>query len=131
MISSLALAALGALVVVLARWYMPGEANWLDSGRGVAITALALALLAVPVAAFPWPGQPRSWRRLAAVWFGANIGLIGVLVAFGGAGRNLFPLAVVLQGIVSAIAIAAGSLVGHFLRAAWALVRSHGRDTTR
>ena len=41
----------------------------------------------------------------------------------------IFPVAILLQAIVSAIAIAAGYLTGHFLRAAWAWVRSQGRDT--
>ena len=129
MIQSLALALLGVLVVLLTRWFMPDQAQWLDSGRGVIVVTLLLALLAVPVGASSRPVQPRIWWRPGALWFGANIGLLTVLVALGGVGRNLFPFAVVLEGLISAIAIAAGSLVGYFLRATWSRVSSKSRHT--
>jgi hypothetical protein len=117
-IQSLALALLGAVVVALTRWFVSSEAQWIDSGQGVAIGVLLLTLLAVPVGAFSWPVQPRSWRRPAALWLGGNIGLVAVLAAAGGAGRNLFPFAVALQGILSALAIAGGALIGYMVRAA-------------
>jgi hypothetical protein len=131
MIQSLALALVGALVVLLTRWFMPGQTRWLDSGQGVIVITLLLALLAVPVGASFRPVQPRSWRRPGALWFGANIAMVGVMVAAGGAGRNLFPFAVVLEGVFSAIAITAGSLVGYFMRATWSRVSSKSRHTAR
>ena len=123
MILSLALAALGVGAVVLTRWFVPGQAQWLDSGEGVSRAILLLSLLAVPVGAFCWPVQPRTWRRPISLWLGANIGLAGVLVAAGGAARNLFPFAVVLQAAASAAAIVAGTVVGYILRLTWARVR--------
>lgn len=85
---------------------------WLDSGRGVAMTVVVLAVLAaaVGVRSPAWPVRPQNAAPSAALWAGANVGMAIVLFSVGPG--NLFPIVLAMGAGISAIAVAAGSLVG-------------------
>ena len=105
-----AIALVGGIVAVFAQRYTP-TGWWLNSGQGVAITSLVLALLAVPIgAALSWPLQSRSVVWPGALWAGANIGLAIVLFRVGPG--SIFPIVLVVGAGISAIAVGAGSLCG-------------------
>jgi hypothetical protein len=96
---------------------------WLNSGQGVAIASAALALLAIIVGVTE--GRPLSSGgvlRPIYLWAGANIGLAIYLFAVGPG--NLFPIALMFGAGISALAVAAGSLIGQLTRAVWARVGS-------
>lgn len=88
---------------------------WLNSGRGVAITCITLAVLAALVAARTrtWPLRSRGAAAAAALWAGANIGM--ALVLFGAGPGTIFPIVLAIGAGISAAAVAAGSLAGALL----------------
>jgi hypothetical protein len=124
----LAIALVGAIVAAFAQRFTP-TGWWLNSGRGVTITCLVLALLAVPVgaAALSWPLQPRSAVWPGALWAGANIGLAIVLFRVGPG--NIFPIVLVVGAGISALAVGTGSLFGALPRAVWSWVGLKSRHT--
>ena len=85
---------------------------WLDSSRGVAMTVVVLAVMAaaIGVRARAWPARLRNAVPVAALWAGANAGMAIVLFSVGPG--NLFPIVLAIGAGISAIAVAAGSLVG-------------------
>jgi len=88
---------------------------WLNSGRGVAITTITLAVLAAVVAArvLKRPVRSREAAAVAALWAGANIGM-AVMLFRAGPG-TIFPIVLALGAGISALAIGAGSLAGALL----------------
>jgi hypothetical protein len=88
---------------------------WLNSGRGVAITALTLAVLAALVASrsLKWPFRADEAAAVAALWAGANIGM-AVMLFRAGPG-TIFPIVLAMGAGISAIAVGAGSLAGALL----------------
>jgi hypothetical protein len=90
---------------------------WLNSGRGVAITGIVLALTAVAVGfrARAWPWRNPIAAAATAFWAGANIGMAVVLFRAGPG--NLFPIVLAIGAGISAIAVGAGSIVGAALSA--------------
>jgi hypothetical protein len=88
---------------------------WLNSGRGVAITAFMLAVLAALVAArtLRWPFQARETAAVAALWAGANVGMAVMLFRVGPG--TIFPIVLGVGAGVSALAVGAGSLAGALL----------------
>jgi hypothetical protein len=110
----LALIVLAATVAASAQWIVP-TGWWLNTGRGVALTSLVLALLAAAIAvAAPWPPSTRSFHGPVAVWAGANIGLAIVLFRVGPG--NIFPIVLAFGAGISALAVGAGSLIGTLAR---------------
>ena len=110
----LALVVLAAIVAASAQWFVP-TGWWLNTGRGVALTSLVLALLAAAIAvAAPWPLSTRSFQGPVAVWTGANIGLAMVLFRVGPG--NIFPIVLTFGAGISALAVGAGSLIGMLAR---------------
>ncbi len=108
------LALLGAIAAAAVQPLTP-TGWWLNSGRGVAITALALAVLAALVAtrALKWPFRAGEAAALAALWAGANIGMAVMLFRTGPG--TIFPIVLVVGAGISAIAVGAGSLAGALL----------------
>jgi hypothetical protein len=106
----LALSLLGAIAAAGAQWFVP-TGWWLNTGHGVALTSLVLALLAV-VIALPaaQPFSTASLQRPIALWAGANIGL--ALVLFRAGPGNIFPIVLAFGAGISALAVGAGSLIG-------------------
>jgi hypothetical protein len=88
---------------------------WLNSGRGVAVTALTLAVLAALVAAraLKRPFRARKAAAVAALWAGANIGLAVMLFRTGPG--TIFPIVLAMGAGISALAVGAGSLAGALL----------------
>ncbi len=88
---------------------------WLNSGRGVAITAITLAVLAALVAAraLKRPFRSREAAAVAALWAGANIGM-AVMLFRAGPG-TIFPIVLAMGAGISALAVGAGSLAGALL----------------
>jgi hypothetical protein len=119
----LALALLGGIAAALAQRFAP-TGWWLNSGQGVALTMGVLAALAVPVgaAALAWPIGAAALAWPGALWAGANLGLAIVLFHIGPG--TIFPIVLAVGGGLSALAIAAGSLVGMFTGAAWKFVHA-------
>jgi hypothetical protein len=112
----LALVVLAAIVAASAQWFVP-TGWWLNTGRGVALTSLVLALLAAATAvAAPSPPSTRRFQGPAAVWAGANIGLAIVLFRVGPG--NIFPIVLAFGAGISALAVGAGSLIGTLARVA-------------
>jgi hypothetical protein len=85
---------------------------WLNSGRGVAITALTLAVLAalVAVRTLRWPLRAPEAAAVAALWAGANIGM-AVMLFRAGPG-TIFPIVLAVGAGISALAVGAGSVGG-------------------
>jgi hypothetical protein len=110
----LALSLLGAVAAAGAQWFVP-TGWWLNTGQGVALTSLVLALLAVAIVV-PAPLSTGSLRRPIALWAGANIGLAFVLFKAGPG--NIFPIVLAFGAGISALAVGAGSLIGMLLRLA-------------
>lgn len=78
---------------------------WLNSGDGVAWMVLMLFSVAVSLAC------SRRWRYDgAAVWSGAMAALVGRLMYVGPG--TLWPIVIVVTGVISACAISAGGAVG-------------------
>jgi hypothetical protein len=85
---------------------------WLNSGRGVAITAVTLAALAAVVAArtLSWPFRARETAAMAVLWAGANVGMAVMLFRVGPG--TIFPIVLGMGAGISALAVGAGSLAG-------------------
>ena len=113
--SFLALPLLGVVVAAGAQWLVP-TGWWLNTGEGVAITSLVLALLAAAIAVPAAQLSSPSLRRPVALWAGANVGL--ALVLFKGSPGNIFPIVLAFGAGISALAVGAGSLIGTFSRLA-------------
>lgn len=113
----LGLALLGAVAAAATQPLTP-TGWWLNSGRGVAITGITLAVLAALVAARArtWPFRSQGAAAAAALWAGANIGM--ALVLFGAGPGTIFPIVLAIGAGVSAAAVAAGSLIGALLAGA-------------
>ena len=89
---------------------------WLNSGQGVAIASAVLAVLGIVVGVTEArPLSSGSVLRPICLWAGANIGLAIFLFAVGPG--NLFPIALMFGAGISALAVAAGSLIGQLTRA--------------
>jgi hypothetical protein len=89
---------------------------WLNSGQGVAIASAVLAVLAIVVGITEArPLSSGGVLRPICLWAGANIGLAIFLFAVGPG--NLFPIALMFGAGISALAVAAGSLIGQLARA--------------
>lgn len=88
---------------------------WLNSGRGVAITGVTLAVLAAIVTArtLRWPFRARETAAISALWTGANIGM-AVMLFRAGPG-TIFPIVLGIGAGISALAVGAGSLAGVLL----------------
>jgi hypothetical protein len=108
------LAVLGGIAAALVQPLTP-TGWWLNSGRGVVITALVLAGLAALVAgrALKGPFRSRQAAAMGALWAGANIGMAVVLFRSGPG--TIFPIVLVVGAGISAIAVGAGSLAGALL----------------
>ena len=104
-------ALIGAVVAAAIQPFTPAG-WWLDSSRGVAITVVVLAVVAAAIGVrFPaWLNRPQTAVPAAALWAGANAGMAIVLFSVGPG--NLFPIVLAMGAGISAIAVAAGSLVG-------------------
>jgi uncharacterized membrane protein YdfJ with MMPL/SSD domain len=114
--SFLALSLLGAVAAAGAQWFVP-TGWWLNTGQGVALTSLVLALLAVVIAVpAAQPLSSASLRRPVALWAGANIGL--ALVLFRAGPGNIFPIVLAFGAGISALAVGAGSALGMLSRRA-------------
>jgi uncharacterized membrane protein YdfJ with MMPL/SSD domain len=114
--SFLALSLLGAGAAIGAQWLVP-TGWWLNTGQGVAVASLVLALLAAAIAVQPArPLSSASLRRPVALWAGANIGLALVLFRVGPG--NIFPIVLAFGAGISALAVGAGSLIGVLSRLA-------------
>ena len=106
----LALTVLGAVAAAGAQWFVP-TGWWLNTGQGVALTSLVLALLAVAIAVpAAGPRSTRNFQRPVALWAGANLGLAVVLFRVGPG--NIFPIVLAFGAGISALAVGAGSLIG-------------------
>jgi hypothetical protein len=120
-----ALALIGGIVAAGVQRLTP-TGWWLNSGQGVAITSMALTLMGIAVGVTAArPLSSRALLRSAWLWAGANIGLAVVLFVVGPG--NLFPIALVFGAGISAIVVAAGSLIGQLARAAWTRAGSLSR----
>jgi hypothetical protein len=107
------LALLGGIAAALVQPLTP-TGWWLNSGRGVVITALTLAVLAALVAAaLKRPFRSREAAAVAALWAGANIGM-AVMLFRAGPG-TIFPIVLAMGAGISALAVGAGSLAGTLL----------------
>ena len=104
------LALLGGIAAALVQPLTP-TGWWLNSGRGVVITALTLAVLAALVAAaLKRPFRSREAAAVAALWAGANIGM-AVMLFRAGPG-TIFPIVLAMGAGISALAVGVGSLAG-------------------
>ncbi len=88
---------------------------WLNSGRGVAITGVTLAVLAALVAArtLRSPVTTRGTAAVASLWAGANVGM-AVMLFRAGPG-TIFPIVIGVGAGISALAVGVGSLAGVLL----------------
>jgi hypothetical protein len=119
---NLAIAFAGGIAAAALQRFTP-TGWWLNTGQGVILTSLVLALLAVAVgvtAVRPMP--PRSMLPPIALWAGANMGLAIVLFSTGPG--TIFPIVLLFGAGISALAVGAGSLIGQLARAAWARASS-------
>jgi hypothetical protein len=104
------LALLGGIAAALVQPLTP-TGWWLNSGRGVVITALTLAVLAALVAAaLKGPFRSREAAAVAALWAGANIGMAVMLFRVGPG--TIFPIVLAMGAGISALAVGVGSLAG-------------------
>jgi hypothetical protein len=104
------LALLGGIAAAVVQPLTP-TGWWLNSGRGVAITALTLAVLAALVAAaLKGPFRSRQTAAMAALWAGANIGMAAMLFRAGPG--TIFPIVLAMGAGISALAVGVGSLAG-------------------
>ena len=83
---------------------------WMNSGRGVAYTDAVFLGLAVVCGCLG--GRSTLLVRLAALWVGAQIGLVAVLFWIGPG--TIWPLTILMGGIVSGVAMLVGGGVGWF-----------------
>ena len=93
-------------VVAMVALYM-ATGWWLDSAGGVAVTAIALAVLAAVAAP--------AWRQAIALWAGVVAGMIGVL--FWDGPGTIFPIVIGIGAGIAAVAVAIGSVAGLAIRA--------------
>lgn len=105
---------IGALMAAAVQSITP-TGWWLNSGQGVAITAavLAAAAFGIGVRTLTWPVPPGGAMMPVAFWAGANIGMAVVLFRAGPG--TIFPIVLVFGAVLSALAVAAGSLAGALL----------------
>ena len=104
-----------ALGVSVAAFVHSWTGWWLNSGDGVAWMVLMLFSIAGSLA------YSRGWRYDgAAVWSGAMAALVGRLMYVGPG--TLWPIVIVVTGVISACAISAGGAVGR-----WFSVRMQAR----
>jgi hypothetical protein len=108
---SLVLVLAGGIVAAFVQPFTP-TGWWLNSGRGVAITSIALGLTAVLVGfrARSLPFRNPIVAAALAFWFGANIGMAVVLFRSGPG--TLFPIVIAIGAGISAVAVGAGSIIG-------------------
>jgi hypothetical protein len=119
------LALLGGIAAAAVQPFTP-TGWWLNSGQGVAITAIALAAVAAIVAAvaIKRPFGAREAAAVAALWGGANIGM-AVMLFRAGPG-TIFPIVLAMGAGISALAVGAGSLLGSLLAAGLARANRRG-----
>lgn len=86
---------------------------WLNSGRGVLITTLTFAVVAYLILFFSRRGH---WVRLVCFWIGAQAGLARMMFhpdpRFPNDDLSLFPIVLVIGGLISAVAIGLGGSLG-------------------
>jgi len=117
MSKQLAIALAGGIAAAAVQPFTP-TGWWLNTGYGVALTSLVLALLAVAIGATSArPLVPRSMPPAIALWAGANIGLAFVLFRVGPG--TIFPIVLLFGAGISAIAVGAGSILGGLGRTMW------------
>ncbi|MQA30192.1 MAG: hypothetical protein GEU82_10180 [Luteitalea sp.] len=78
---------------------------WLDSGRGVAVMMLMLAATSMLVV---WRSGRSPIRPAAHLWAGSYLGMIAALLSTGAG--TLWPIVLVVAGMLSAVAIVLGVL---------------------
>jgi hypothetical protein len=78
---------------------------WLDSGVGVAVMLALLFTAALAMA--------QSWRKATAVWVGAMAATLAGLLLEGPG--TLWPIALVLSGVLMAVAVFAGMAMRRLL----------------
>jgi hypothetical protein len=102
---------IGALTAV----YMQSWTGWwLNSGTGVTFTVAVLFLLAVFFASRR-TGSP--WTRAMALWIGAMTGLAASLFWMGPG--TIWPIVLIVSGIITACTVMAGSGVGRLCCSAY------------
>jgi len=88
---------------------------WLNSFDGVEIVTVALFLLGVSVSFATPVQQGHSPVEVSLpLWCGVMVGFAVALVAIGPG--NLFPIVLAVAGVISAVALGVGMIVGFVLR---------------
>lgn len=99
-----------AVGLVAAVSLYPAVGWWLNSGRGVAAATTILFAAAVVICIT----SPEPWRRAAALWIGALVGM-AVTLFWSGPG-TIWPIVLVVAAALTGAAIFSGAGVARLVR---------------